>query len=77
MLMNPLMKLFSFYKIISRQRLINVDLGVNLERYLTVSTSIFKIGGDDIKKADLRSAPTTRGKLEVYSVSLVASQSIG
>ena len=73
----PLIKLFTIFKIVSRLRLINVNFGIYLESFLTACNAIFKIGGDDITKAELRSAPATRGKLEVYRVSVVASQPIG
>jgi hypothetical protein len=75
-LVSPLMKLFRVFKILSRFRLINIYFGKYLEIFLTVCNMLFTLGGDDISKITLESAPDTRGKLTSYRVTPISVEVI-
>jgi hypothetical protein len=75
-LVSPLMKLFRVFKILSRLRLINIFFGQYLEIFLTVCNMLFTLGGDDISKSTLESAPDTRGKLTSYRVTPISVEVI-
>ena len=72
----PLMKFFKIFKMASRLRLINIDFGVYLEMFLSACNNVFKIGGDETSSETVRANPQTRGKLDQYRVTVLASQAV-
>jgi hypothetical protein len=73
-LVSPLMKLFRIFKMLSRLRLINIYFGSYLEIFLSVCNLLFSLGGDEMTRETLESAPDTRGKLRDYAVTPISVQ---
>jgi hypothetical protein len=71
-LVSPIMRLFRIFKLLSRLRLINIYFGCYLEIFLSVCNLLFSLGGDDISREALETAPDSRGKLKEYLVTPIS-----
>ena len=66
------MKMVKIFKLLSRFRLINIKLGSYLEIFLTTVSKLYPIGGDiySVKATELNIV--SRGKLDLYKVTVVS-----
>ena len=69
----PLLKILRIFKLISRLRLINVFFGSYLEMFLQAAGNLYALGGDKITLETAKLQPNTRGKLDMYKVSVLSA----
>ena len=69
----PLLKILRIFKLISRLRLINVFFGSYLEMFLQAAGNLYALGGDKITLETAKLQPNSRGKLDMYRVSVLSA----
>ena len=66
------MKVVRIFKLLSRFRLINIKLGSYLEIFLSTVSSFYPLGGDVYSIKATKANTMSRGKLDLYKVTVVS-----
>ena len=66
------MKVVRIFKLLSRFRLINIKLGSYLELFLSTASKLYPLGGDVYSVKATKANTMSRGKLDLYKVTVVS-----